>query len=99
MKAILVLIGLCLAATTARSMPVPGLNANGLSSTILVADQCGDRCESSSPYVRHRYAVRAGSRGGYVLVRDPLIQPRPFCPFGSYVACVNSGAFCIDLCY
>jgi hypothetical protein len=99
MKAILVSIGLCLAATAAHSMPVPALNANGLSSTILVADQCGDRCESSRLYVRHRPAARVGYRGGYVLVRDPLIQPRPFCPFGSYVACVASGTFCIDLCH
>lgn len=99
MKAILVSIGLCLAATAAHSMPVLALDANGLPSTILVADQCGHRCESSRPYVKPRHAARAGYRGGYVLVGDPLIQRRPFCPFGSYVACVASGALCIELCH
>jgi len=95
MKTILVSIGLCLATTAVHAMPIQVLNANDSSSVTLVADQCYDRCESPRSYFKHR----GGARGGYVLVRDPLIQRRPFCPFGSYVACVNSGAFCIDLCH
>jgi hypothetical protein len=96
MKTILALIGLCLAVTAAHSMPVSVLNTNQLSPMITIADQCGDNCRSSRSY---RYAYRASSGGGYVLVRDPLIQRRPFCPFGSYVACINSGMVCVDLCY
>jgi hypothetical protein len=99
MKTALVSIALCFAATVAHSMPVSILNANGLSATIPIADQCGDRCGSFRSYVKDRRAVAAGYGGGYVLVPDPLIQRRPFCPFGSYVACVASGAFCTDLCY
>ena len=97
MKTVLVSIGLCLAATAVHSMPLSPLNANGLQAVIAVADQCGDRCGWSRSY--RRYAFRAGYSGGYVTVRDPLIQRRAFCPFGSYVACVASGAFCINRCH
>jgi len=83
---------------SARSVPVSILNADALSATIPIADQCGDRCESFRSYVKNRHAVVAGYGGGYV-VPDLLIQRRPYCPFGSYVACVASGAFCINLCY
>ena len=96
MKTVLVSIGLCLAVTAVHSMPLSPLNANGFQPVIAVADQCGDRCGSSRSY--SRYALRAGYSGGYVTVRDPLIQRRAFCPFGSYVACVASGAFCVNLC-
>jgi hypothetical protein len=99
MKTVLVSIALCFAATSAHSMPVSILNTDELSTTIPIADQCGDRCGSFRSYVKDRRAVVAGYSGGYVLVPDPLIQRRPFCPFGSYVACVASGAFCTDLCY
>jgi hypothetical protein len=99
MKAVLVSIGLCLAATAVHSMPLPLLNANGAKPVIAVSDQCGDRCGSFRSYVRDRRAVMAGYSGGYVLVRDPLIQRRPYCPFGSYVACIMSGTYCIDLCH
>jgi hypothetical protein len=99
MKTVLVSIGLCLAATVAHSMPLSLLNANGPQPVIAVADQCGDRCGSYRSYRGHRYALGAGYSGGYVTVRDPLIQRRAFCPFGSYVACVASGAFCVDLCH
>jgi len=99
MKAALISIALGFAATAANSMPVSTLNTDGLSATILIADQCGDRCKSFRSYVKNRRAVVAGYSGSYVLVRDPLIQRRPFCPFGSYVACVASGAFCTDLCH
>ena len=95
MKTALVSIALCFAATAVHSMPVSILNANGLSATIPIADQSGDRWGSFRSSVKNRRAVAAG----YVLVPDPLIQRRPFCPFGSYVACVASGAFCIDLCH
>ena len=91
MKTVLVSIGLCLAATAVHSMPLPLLNANGAQPVIAVSDQCGDRCGSFRSYVRDRRAVMAGYSGGYVLVRDPLIQRRPYCPFGSYVACIMSG--------
>jgi len=47
MKAILVSIVLYFAATAAHSMPISVLNANGLSATIPISDQCGDRCGSS----------------------------------------------------
>jgi hypothetical protein len=97
MKTVLVSIGLCLAATAVHSMPLSLLNANRPQSVVAVADQCGDRCGWSRSY--SRYALRAGYSGGYVTVRDPLIRRRPFCPFGSYVACVVSGAFCIDRCH
>ena len=90
MKTALVSLALCFAATAAHSMPVPILNANALSATIPIANHCGDRCGSFRWHVKNRR---------YVLVPDPLIQRRPFCPFGSYVACLNSGAFCIDLCH
>ncbi|HET7802816.1 MAG TPA: hypothetical protein VFL53_01130 [Pseudolabrys sp.] len=95
MKAILVAIGLCLAATAVKSMPLPALNANKPQSTITVADGCGDRCGLSYS----RLPFRGRYDGGYVTVRDPLIQRRPFCPLGSYVACIGSGMFCVDLCY
>jgi hypothetical protein len=97
MKTILVSIGLCLAATAVHSMPFSLLNANGTQPVIAVADQCGDRCGWSRSY--SRYALRAGYSGGYVTVRDPLIQRRPYCPFGSYAACIMSGTYCIDLCH
>jgi hypothetical protein len=99
MKAVLVSIGLCLVATAVHSMPLSLLllNANGPQPVIAVADQCGDRCGWSRSY--SRYALRAGYSGGYVTVRDPLIQRRAFCPFGSYVVCVVSGAFCVNLCH
>jgi hypothetical protein len=93
MKTILVSIGLSLAATAVHSMPVSILSANELSPIIAIADQGGDR------YRGHRHASRASYSGRYVLVRDPLIQRRPFCPFGSYAACVMSGTYCTDLCY
>jgi hypothetical protein len=96
MKTVLVSIGLCLAATAVHSMPLSLLNANGAQPVIAVADQCGDRCGSFRSHRGHRYALRAG---GYVLVRDPLIQRHPFCPLGTYVACIGSGAFCVDLCH
>jgi hypothetical protein len=99
MKAILVSIVLYFAATAAHSMPISVLNANGLSATIPISDQCGDRCGSSRSYVKDRRSGVGGYSGGYVLVRDPLIQRRPFCPFGSYVACVVSGTYCVDLCH
>jgi hypothetical protein len=99
MKTVLVSIVLGFAATAAHSMPVSILNADGLSATIPIADQCGDRCGSFRSYVKNRNALVAGYSGGYVLVRDPLVQRRSFCPFGSYVACVASGAFCTDLCH
>jgi hypothetical protein len=99
MKLLLVPIALCVAATAAHSMPISILNANGLSATIPISDQCGDRCGSSRPYVKDRRSVMGGYSGRYVLVRDPLIQRRPFCPFGSYAACVMSGTYCTDLCY
>jgi len=99
MKAVLVSIGLCLAATAVHSMPLSLLNANGTQLVVTVADQCGDRCGSSRSYVKDRRTVMASYSGGYVLVRDPLIQRRPFCPLGTYVACIGSGTFCIDLCY
>lgn len=99
MKTVLVSIGLCLAATAVHSMPLSLLNANGAQPVIAVADQCGDRCGSSRSHRGYWYALRAGYSGGYVTVRDPLIRRRPFCPFGSYVACVASGAFCVDLCH
>ena len=99
MKALLVSIGLCLATTAVHAMPLSPLNADGARPVIAVSDQCGDRCGSSRSYLGYRQAFRSGYGGGYVLVRDPLIQRRPFCPFGSYVACINSGAFCADLCY
>jgi hypothetical protein len=99
MKAVLISIALGFAATAAHSMPVSILNTGGLSATIPIADQCGDRCGSFRSYGKDRRAVVAGYTGGYVLVRDPLVQRRPFCPFGSYVACVASGAFCTDLCH
>ena len=95
MKAVVVSIALCFAVTTAHSMPVSVSNASEGSSLIAIADRCGDRCGPLRSYPRYRH----GLSGGYVLVPGPLIQRRPFCPFGSYVACVNSGAFCIDLCY
>lgn len=99
MKTILVSIALCLAATAAHSMPVSVLNADELSATILISDQCGDRCGSFRSYMKDRRAVVVNHSGGYVLVRDPLIQRRPFCPLGTYVACIGSGTFCIDLCH
>jgi hypothetical protein len=99
MKAILVSIGLCLAATAAHSMPLSALNTNEPRSAITVADRCVDRCGLSRPYLPYRHALRSRYSGGYVTVRDALIQRHPFCPFGSYVACVASGTFCIDLCY
>lgn len=99
MKTVLVLIALGFATTAAHSMPVSILNADELSATIPIADQCGDRCGSFRSYGKDRRTVVAGYSGGYVLVRDPLVQRRPFCPFGSYVACVASGAFCTDLCH
>lgn len=99
MKTVLVSIGLCLAATTVHAMPLSLLNTEEARPVIAVADQCGDRCGSFRSYVKDRRAVVAGYSGGYVLVPDPLIQRRAFCPFGSYVACVASGAFCTDLCY
>jgi hypothetical protein len=99
MKTVLVSIALCFAVTAAHSMPISILNANGLSATISISGQCGDRCGSSRSYVKDRRAVMAGYSGGYVLVRDPLIQRRPFCPFGSYVACVVAGTYCVDLCH
>lgn len=99
MKTVLVSIGLCLAATAVHSMPLSLLNANVAQPVIAVSDQCGDRCGSSRSYVRDRRTVMAGYSGGYVLVRDPLIQRRPYCPFGSYVACIMSGTFCVDLCH
>jgi len=99
MKAVLVAIGLSLAATAAHSMPLSLLNANVAQPVILVSDQCGDRCGSSRSYVKDRRSGVGGYSGGYVLVRDPLIQRRPFCPFGSYVACVVSGTYCVDLCH
>ena len=98
MKAVLISIALGFAATAAHSMPVSILNTDVLSATIPIADQCGDRCGSFRSYGKDRRAVVAGYTG-YVLVRDPLVQRRPFCPFGSYVACVASGAFCTDLCH
>jgi len=99
MKKVLVSIALCFAATAAHSLPISILNADGLSATIPIADQCGDRCGSSRSHGRDQRAVVAGYSGGYVLVRDPLVQRRPFCPFGTYVACIGSGTFCIDLCH
>jgi hypothetical protein len=99
MKAALISIALGFAATAAHSMPVSVLNADGLSATISIADQCGDRCGSFRSYGKGRRAVVAGYSGRYVLVLDPHVQRRPFCPFGSYVACVASGAFCTDLCH
>lgn len=99
MKTVLVSIGLCLAATAVHSMPLSLLNANGVQPVIAVADQCDDRCGSFRSHRGYWYAPRAGYSGGYVTVRDPLIQRRAFCPFGSYVACVVSGAFCIDRCH
>ena len=99
MKTVLVSIGLCLAATAVHSMPLSLLNANVAQPVIAVSDQCGDRCGSSRSYVRDRRTVMAGYSGGYVTVRDPLMQRRPLCPFGSYVACVASGAFCVNLCH
>ena len=99
MKTVLVSIGLCLAATAVHSMPLSLLNANVAQPVIVVSDQCGDLCGSSRSYMKDRRTVMASYRGGYVLVRDPLIQRRPFCPLGTYVACIGSGTFCIDLCY
>jgi len=99
MKAVLVAIGLSLAATAAHSMPLSLLNANVAQPVILVSDQCGDRCGSSRSYAKHRRTIMASYSGGYVLVRDPLIQRRPYCPFGSYAACIMSGTYCIDLCH
>jgi hypothetical protein len=99
MKTVLVSVGLCLAATAVHSMPVSVLNANGTQPVITVADQCGDRCGSSRSYLGYRQGLRADNNGGYVLVRDPLIQRRPFCPLGTYVACIGSGTFCVDLCH
>jgi hypothetical protein len=98
MKAILVSIGLCLVATAVHSTPASGLIANERPRVVPIVAQCVDRCESSRAYFRYRHA-RAGYSGRYVLVRDPLLQRRPLCLFGSYVACVNSGAFCTDLCH
>ena len=100
MKTILVSIGLCLAVVEAHSMPFSPLNANGTQPVIRVADQCGDRCESlRSHYSPYRRAFRGDHYGRYVLVRDPLVQRHPFCPLGTYVACIGSGMFCVDLCY
>ena len=99
MKTVLVSIGLCLAATAVHSMPLSLLNANVAQPVIAVSDQCGDRCGSSRSHVKNRRAVVAGNSAGYVLVRDPLIQRHPFCPLGTYVACIGSGAFCVDLCH
>ena len=99
MKTALVSIGLCLAATAVHSMPLSLLNVNAAQPVIAIADQCGDHCGSFRSYVRDRRAAVAGYSGGYVLVRDPLIQRRPFCPFGTYAACIGSGTFCIDLCH
>ena len=99
MKTVLVSIGLRLSATAVHAMPLSLLNANGTQLVVPVADQCGDRCGSSRSYVRDRRTAMVGYSGGYVLVRDPLIQRRPYCPFGSYAACIASGTFCINLCH
>ncbi len=99
MKAALVSIALCVAASAAHSMPLSLLNANQAKQIITVADQCGDRCGSFGSNLGYRRALRVSDSGRYVFVRDPLIQRRPYCPFGSYVACINSGAFCVDLCH
>jgi len=99
MKAALVSIALCVAAPAAHSMPFSLLNTNQAQPIITIADQCGDRCESLRSNLEYRRALRVSDSGRYVFVRDPLIQRRPYCPFGSYVACINSGAFCIDLCH
>jgi hypothetical protein len=93
MKVAFVSIVFWLAALSAHAMPV--LLLNEAQSVIRVADRCGDRCGAVRSYSRYQHAYRSN----YVLVRDPLLQRHPFCPFGSYVACVNSGAFCIDLCH
>ena len=99
MKAALLSIALCVAAPAAHSMPLSLSNANQAKPIITIADQCGDRCGSFRSNLEYQRALRVGDSGRYVFVRDPLIQRRPFCPYGSYVACVNSGAFCIDLCH
>ena len=98
MKTSFVTIVLFFAVTAAHSMPVSVLKAGERSATIPISDQCGDRCGSFYQGYR-RHAFRGGYSGRYVLVRDPLIQRRPFCPLGTYVACIGSGTFCIDLCY
>ena len=86
MKRIIFSIGLCLATTAVHAMPVSVLTTDERSLVVPVADQ-------------YRYPARTRYSGGYVFVPDPLIQRRRFCAFGSYVACVGSGMFCVDLCY
>src|SRR5262245_56290090 len=95
MKAVFVSIALCVAASAAHSMPLSLFNANKAQAIITIADQCGDRCESFRSNLGYRRALR----GRYVLVRDPLIQRRLSCAFGSYVACIGAGTVCVDLCY
>ena len=99
MKAIITSVAICIAATAAHSMPLSNLQPYKFRSKIAVADYCVDRCGSPRSYSPFWQESRAKYSGGYVTVRDPLIQRRPFCPFGSYVACIASGAFCIDLCH
>ncbi len=59
------------------------------------------RSYSSRPHrYRHAYQTSYYYNSGYVSDADPYAPGSGrFCAYGSYVACVASGAYCLQRCY
>jgi hypothetical protein len=56
--------------------------------------------QASHQASRNAYRVSYYYNSGYVTDADPFAPgSRRFCAFGSYVACLASGAYCLQRCY
>lgn len=98
-----------ISAAAAYAMPVAPYGSMQARLTIQVAGGCDvsdGNCGRfySSRHPRYRQAYWQAYRRsyyyrGYASNADPFAPGSGFCTFGSYVACISSGAYCLQRCY